>query len=282
MMNLRKRKLNGSTSSSSAIQPIIREEFYKENQSFNYDVWKSIFDFLDPYLIHLMLMKPPLSESSSSTNVIPLLPIKLLISWNNVQMLDEFKNVLLSFSFRKTLANNVARLGNYETMLWFQRNGLTLNESVLVSAAQRGDIELFEKIWNDFKHGPKSPSLLLHAYIGAAKFGHLDLLKFFAKCNFHPFVTSMALKAASKSGQLKILEWYYEDKQGTMSFEQIQELFNPSRSQKSKLHRNSQQILNPLLRLNPSPRKEAKAHRTKLTLLPTRITLSFQSITLLS
>ena len=72
-------------------------------------------------------------------------------------------------------------------------------------------------------------------------------------------------------------------------------LFNSSCRQESKPQRNSQQILNPLLRLNSSPRKEAKAHRTKLTYrmkifplslecrsLPTRITLSFSSITLLS
>ncbi len=115
-------------------------------------------------------------------------------------MLDEFKNVLLSFSFRKTLANNVARLGNYQTMLWFQKNGLTLNESVLVSAAQRGDIELFERIWNDCSLDSTGQSnLVCDAFEGAAQFGHLDLLKFAESKSMLPIEigTSLFLQAAS-------------------------------------------------------------------------------------
>ena len=64
-------------------------------------------------------------------------------------MLELFKHVLLSYKFRKTLASKVARFGNYQTMLWCQSNGLTFNESVLVSAAQRGGVQLFDSIWND-------------------------------------------------------------------------------------------------------------------------------------
>ena len=148
MRILRKRKTltdSEPTFSSSAIQPVIREEFYIKHRDFNYDVWKYIFDFLNPFLIHLMIKHTP-AKSSSSTNVIPLLPIELLISWNDRGILEEIKHVLLSYNFRKTLASKVARFGNYQTMLWFQMNGLTLNESVLVSAAQRGDRQLFESI----------------------------------------------------------------------------------------------------------------------------------------
>ena len=151
MRILRKRKTltdSEPTFSSSAIQPVIREEFYIKHRDFNYDVWKYIFDFLNPFLIHLMIKHTP-AKSSSSTNVIPLLPIELLISWNDRGILEEFKHVLLSYNFRKTLASKVARFGNYQTMMWFQSNGVTLNESVLVSAAQRGDIQLFGSIWND-------------------------------------------------------------------------------------------------------------------------------------
>ena len=136
--NIRKRKSRTDsepTSSSNAIQPVISEEFYKylQNQGFNYDVWRYIFDFLNPFLIHLMMKQPP-AKSSSSKNVIPLLPIELLISWNDRGILELHKHVLLSYNF------------------WFQMNGLTLNKSVLVSAAQRGEIQLFESIWKDIHH----------------------------------------------------------------------------------------------------------------------------------
>jgi hypothetical protein len=45
MMNLRKRTLNGSTSCSSAIKPVIREKFYnKENQAAGTRVRKGMQD----------------------------------------------------------------------------------------------------------------------------------------------------------------------------------------------------------------------------------------------
>ena len=179
-----------------------------------YDVWKNICDFLlHPCFIHLLF-----SESSSSTNVIPLLPIDLLISWNNPDMLDEFKHVLLSYNFRKTLASKVARFGNYQTMMWFQSNGLTLNESVLVSAAQRGDIQLFERIWNDCSLDYRGQSKLIYdAFEGAAQFGHLDFFIFTESKSMlrleNKIGTSVLLQAASKNGQLKILEWFFQKQQ---------------------------------------------------------------------
>ena len=184
----RKRKSTDSepTSRLSAIKPLISKNYYKNitDKGFHYDVWRSIFDFLNPFLIHLMFKQTP-TQSSSSTNVIPLLPIELLISWNDSDIFELHKHVLLSYNFRKTLASKVARFGNYETMMWFQSNGLTLNKSVLVSAAQRGEIELFDSIWNDIHHDRRlrvidltnTTSLRLDAFEGAAQFGQLDFLK---------------------------------------------------------------------------------------------------------
>jgi len=213
MRVLRKRKTltdSEPTSSSSTFQPVIRKEFYDDHPDFNYDVWKNICDFVHPFLIHL-LRKPPSSESSSSTNVIPLLPIELLISWNDRGILEEFKHVLLSYNFRKTLASKVARFGNYQTMMWFQSNGLTLNESVLVSAAQRGDIQLFERIWNDCSLDYRGQSKLIYdAFEGAAQFGHLDFLIFTESKSMlrleNKIGTSVLLQAASKNVQLKIFQ----------------------------------------------------------------------------
>jgi hypothetical protein len=192
-----------------------------------YDVWKNICDFLlHPCFIHLLF-----SESSSSTNVTPLLPIELLISWNNLDMLDEFKHILLSYNFRKTLASKVARFGNYQTMLWFQMNGLTLNESVLVSAAQRGDIQLFESIWNDIHLNlkvfdlAKYTTLRLDAFKGAAQFGQLDFLKYAectSKMRFNDYdITITVLQAAAKHGHLNILKWYYFEMNRSTVFQRV-------------------------------------------------------------
>jgi ankyrin repeat protein len=169
--------------------------------------------------------------------VIPLLPIELLISWNDSDIFELHKHVLLSYNFRKTLASKVARFGNYQTMMWFQSNGLTFNESVLVSAAQRGDVQLFDSIWNDRDHRPlrvidltNSTSLRLDAFKGAAQFGQLDLLKY-AQCtsklrldNTDDAIT--VLQAASKHGHLNILKWYIEQNKAPFSFEQTDKMIS--------------------------------------------------------
>ena len=234
----RKRKSTEPTSRLSAIQPVISEEFYKylNKQGFDYDVWRSIFDFLNPFLIHLMFKQPP-AKSSSSRNVIPLLPIELLISWNNRGILELHKHVLLSYNFRKTLASKVARFGNYQTMMWFQSNGVTLNESVLVSAAQRGDVQLFDSIWNDIHHDRRlrvidltnTTSLRLDAFKGAAQFGQLDFLKHAERTSKlrleDPDDARTVLLAASKHGHLNILEWYIEQNKAPFSFQQTDKMF---------------------------------------------------------
>ena len=235
----RKRKSTDSepTSRLSAIKPLISKDYYKNitERDFNYDVWRSIFDFLNPFLIHLMFKQTP-TQSSSSTNVIPLLPIELLISWNDSDILELHKHVLLSYNFRKTLASKVARFGNYQTMMWFQSNGLTFNESVLVSAAQRGDVQLFDSIWKDRDDNlkvhddfAKSRSLRLDAFKGAAQFGHLDLLKN-AQCTskLHlddPDLVAFILEAASKHGHLNILEWFYSFHDTTINFQRTEKMF---------------------------------------------------------
>jgi hypothetical protein len=239
-MILRKRKSDSEpTARLRAIQPVISEEFYKKitANSFNYNVWRSIFDFLNPFLIHLMFKQPP-TKSSSSTNVIPLLPIELLISWNDSDILELHKHVLLSYKFRKTLASKVARFGNYETMMWFQSNGLTLNKSVLVSAAQRGEIELFDSIWKDIHHDnhvlkeedlTKSASLCLDVIKGAAQFGQLDFLKYAERT----YILNLddtddvltVLQAASKHGHLNILKWYYFEMNRSTAFQRTGNLY---------------------------------------------------------
>ena len=238
-MILRKRKSDSEpTSRSSAIQPLISKKFYEEitENGFGYDVWRSIFDFLNPFLIHLMFKQTP-TQSSSSTNVIPLLPIELLISWNDSDILELHKHVLLSYNFRKTLASKVARFGNYQTMMWFQSNGVTLNESVLVSAAQRGEIELFDSIWNDIHHDRRlrvidltnTTSLRLDAFEGAAQFGQLDFLKHAERTSKlrleDPDDARTVLLAASKHGHLNILEWYIEQNKAPFSFQQTDKMF---------------------------------------------------------
>ena len=177
--------------------------------------WKQIFDFLPyPCLIYLVFKAPEKTEGGIDV-LVPLFPIEMLISWNNIAKLDEFKNVLLSYNFRKSLASKVARLGTYSTMLWFQSNGLTINESVLVSAAQRGDVHLFASILNDIR-GRMVYSLAIHACKGASEFGHVDILKYALHKSLLPpdspnFMLKF-MKKASRNGHLNILEWYYIEK----------------------------------------------------------------------
>ena len=96
-------------------------------------------------------------------------------------------------------------------MLWFQKNGLTLNESVLVSAAQRGDRQLFESIWNDIHLNlkvldlAKYTTLRLDAFKGAAQFGQLDFLKYAECTSFSHLWSAHVYTKAAEKGILALL-----------------------------------------------------------------------------
>ena len=140
----------------------------------------------------------------------PKVPIELLISWNNSAVLDEFKNVLLNYNFRTTLATKVARYGNYSTIKWFQSKDITINESLLLPMlASRGDVELFSRISEEM-----SPikATFESAFVGAAQFGHLNILQWAQSKTILQFgkpICIAFLEAASQFGRMDILEWYY-------------------------------------------------------------------------
>lgn len=212
-MNLRLRRT--PLPSASPIAPLKKVNY--DQRSFNYDLWKIIFDFIHPSLIHLMIP----FRSIKSMNSTPHLPLDLVISWNDFAKFDQFKKVLLSFNFRSTLLSKVALHGNYSTMQWFQFNGLTINESVLVSAAQRGDVLLFSCIRADLqgKLDDKKRDLFTDAFKGAAKFGRVEIFKswpFFETLNdMLPY-----LEEASRHGHHNILDWYYmENNQLSKAFQ---------------------------------------------------------------
>ena len=54
------------------------------------------------------------------------LPISLLLSLNNLEVLENFNAVLLSLKFRENLEEKIAMYGNYSTMMWFQGHDITM------------------------------------------------------------------------------------------------------------------------------------------------------------
>ena len=191
--------------------PVKNFRFSRNEMDFYF--WKRIFDFL-PYPCSIYLVfKPPGIVVGGIDSKVPLFPIEILISWNNSRKFDEFKDVLLSYNFRKSLFSKVARLGNYSTMYWFQINGLTINESVLVSSAQRGDVQLFARILNDIRDIQDKEEILEDAFNEAAEYGHIDIFKFALSQSLQllyvPDEMLKFLKKASHNGHLNILEWYY-------------------------------------------------------------------------
>ena len=70
------------------------------------------------------------------------LPISLLLSLHNVEVLENFKAVLLSLKFREKLEEQIEMYGDYSTMMWFQDHDIIMSESALVAVARRGDLGL--------------------------------------------------------------------------------------------------------------------------------------------
>jgi hypothetical protein len=62
-----------------------------------------------------------------------LLPISLLSSLNNIEVLENFKAVLLSLKFRENLEEQIEMYGDYSTMMWFQDHDITMSESALIA-----------------------------------------------------------------------------------------------------------------------------------------------------
>ena len=151
-MNLRPRRT--PLPSATPIVPLKKVNY--DQRSFNYDLWKIIFDFIHPSLIHLMIP----FRSIKSMNSTPHLPLDLVISWNDFAKFDQFKKVLLSFNFRSTLlwlkthfptefseilkdkSGNplaiAAREGDIEVFKWLRNNGAKWDKSTLKAAYQKG------------------------------------------------------------------------------------------------------------------------------------------------
>ena len=65
------------------------------------------------------------------------LPISLLLSLNNLEVLENFKAVLLSLKFRENLEQQIEMYGDYSTMMWFQDHDIIMSESALIAVASR-------------------------------------------------------------------------------------------------------------------------------------------------
>jgi hypothetical protein len=145
------------------------------------------------------------------------LPISLLLSLNNLEVLESFKTVLLSYNFHDNLAKQIATYGDYSTMIWFQDNNFTMSESALIDVAKRGDARLFQKIINDFPGSRQilfreKYKLLFDSFTFAAENGHLDILQYAFSTGLlrtKDNVSFSVLKSASLYGHLYILKWFY-------------------------------------------------------------------------
>jgi hypothetical protein len=145
------------------------------------------------------------------------LPISLLLSLNNLEVLENFKAVLLSLKFRENLEEQIAKYGDYSTMMWFQDHDITMSESVLIEVAGRGDLSLFRAIINDYEGSRSSfrqdcVEILTDSYMKAAKYGHLNILEYAISTGLLRISDNQSfelMEIASQYGQLEILKWFY-------------------------------------------------------------------------
>ena len=135
-----------------------------------------ILKYINP-LLHYLVSRHYFFGTINNIDYNRKLPISLLLSLNNLEVLESFKTVLLSYNFYDNLAKQIAIYGDYSTMIWFQDNNFTMSESALIDVAKRGDVRLFQKIINDFPGSRQSlireKSLLLFDSFTFAEFLNL-------------------------------------------------------------------------------------------------------------
>ena len=148
------------------------------------------------------------------------LPISLLLLLHNLEVLENFKAVLLSLKFRENLEEQIAMYGDYATMVWFQDHDITMSVSALIAVAGRGDLKLFRAIINDYEGTrtslvyPKGKrcQILTDSYIKAAENGHLNILEYAIATDLLRITdnqTFTLMDKASFFGHLEILKWFY-------------------------------------------------------------------------
>ena len=145
------------------------------------------------------------------------LPISLLLSLHNVEVLENFKAVLLSLKFRENLEEQIEMYGDYSTMMWFQDHDIIMSESALITVAGRGDLGLFRAIINDYEGSRSSfrqdcVEILTDSYIKAAEKGHLNILEYAFSTGLLRITDNQSftlMDKASQYGQLEILKWFY-------------------------------------------------------------------------
>ena len=108
-----------------------------------------ILKYINP-LLHYLVSRHYFFGTINNIDYNRKLAISTLLSLNNLEVLESFKTVLLSYNFHDNLAKQIAIYGDYSTMIWFQDNNFTMSESALIDVAKRGDVRLFQKIINDF------------------------------------------------------------------------------------------------------------------------------------
>jgi hypothetical protein len=145
------------------------------------------------------------------------LPISLLLSLHNVEVLENFKAVLLSLKFRENLEEQIEMYGDYSTMMWFQDHDIIMSESALITVAGRGDLGLFRAIINDYEGSRSSfrqdcVEILTDSYIKAAEKGHLNILEYAFSTGLLRITDNQSfdlMDKASQYGHLEILKWFY-------------------------------------------------------------------------
>jgi uncharacterized protein YrzB (UPF0473 family) len=113
-----------------------------------------------------------------------LLPLSLLtLSLNNRDFLEDFRTVLLSYKFRMNMAKQLAMHGDYFSMMWFQDHDFTMPESAIIIVAERGHLNLFERLISDFpgslkKFFVEKSVLMIDSLSAAAEYGHINILEY--------------------------------------------------------------------------------------------------------
>jgi ankyrin repeat protein len=175
-----------------------------------------ILKYINP-LLHYLVSKHYFHDNVINIDYDKRLPISLLLSLNNLEVLENFKAVLLSLKFRENLEKQIEMYGDYSTMMWFQDHDIIMSESALIAVAGRGDLGLFRAIINDYE-GSRSrfrqdcDEILTDSYNKAAENGHLNILEYAISTDLLRITDNQSfdlMEIASQYGQLEILKWFY-------------------------------------------------------------------------
>jgi hypothetical protein len=120
-----------------------------------------------------------------------------ILNWMFEKCAHKWTNIE-SHKWINTVSKIAAECGHEHILQWMVNSGIRIGWTAHITAAERGNFEVLH-----FIH--KHEKISVVAFVGAASFGRVDVMKWLREHGYEP--ESSAMRAAARCGRKEVMEW---------------------------------------------------------------------------